>query len=938
MPVPTDTDDFTPALGCLVSPAIGELAAQLGEVAGLTRAECDVIALAATECLYHVVHPKVSRVLLLELNAARVTGRLAGADARGRWDEFMAVASDRSYWDDLVEHYPSLMGRLDRIVANRVAAVAEFAVRYAADKEAIGLGDLTGVAFGAGDSHRDGRTVAIVTAEAGRVVYKPRSVAIDAALANLLDFVSEGASAGHRIRVPAVIERPGYGWAEHVEHRYCRDDAELAMFYRGIGEWLAVMRLLSGVDLHAENMIAVGPVPMVIDCETLFTPVVEEQVSGYGRATDRAVAMVDRTVLSSGLLPGRGTVLGWRGVDMSAVGALPGEQPTVNQPVIIDAGSDTARLGFAPVELQPSANHPSATPELARFWGSIVDGFDDVDARLRVLDRDGTLEPALAAMADCPIRVVPRATEAYAELGRMLWHPVSLHDPEPAIARAIHLLTRMHETAALAPGDPVVVRAEVEDLLYGDVPFFTTTGRRGRLDGPGGTAWLPERDLVAGALTRWRAADLPLERQVIRATLVNAYLNDGWVSDGKGLTRAHPHPADLDRRRRAAAAGIMTRLSDAAIRSDEDGTATWIASILNETGRAVQPLSSDLYLGAPGVAVALAAYLREESAGRADPVPGLTDLLRGVLTTMRLTQDQAGRDRREEMSLRPQPPGAYIGVGSQIWAYLLLERLAPDYVPDAVERAVALGDLMPAALAANDVFDVTFGTAGAIPALLDLAARTGEERFLATAVTAGDLLAAGARRDSRGARWGFFRWPDGMGGFAHGASGIGWALRLLGQATGAGTYLRLAQEAAAFEETTYDPVVGSWRDLRREGTDMAGTAAAWCHGALGIGLSTLDDDVRQRAAEAVWASGLGSNHTLCHGDLGSWELLATTRPAGVERITVEARIISDLELNGPVSGVTQDIFSAGLLAGLGGIAYQLLRMHPRCDLPSVLIR
>lgn len=119
---------------------------------------------------------------------------------------------------------------------------------------------------------------------------------------------------------------------------------------------------------------------------------------------------------------------------------------------------------------------------------------------------------------------------------------------------------------------------------------------------------------------------------------------------------------------------------------------------------------------------------------------------------------------------------------------------------------------------------------------------------------------------------------------------------------------------------------------------MAGTAAAWCHGALGIGLSTLDDDVRQRAAEAVWASGLGSNHTLCHGDLGSWELLATTRPAGVDRITVEARIISDLELNGPVSGVTQDIFSAGLLAGLGGIAYQLLRMHPRCDLPSVLIR
>jgi hypothetical protein len=137
----------------VVSPAIGELAAQLGEVVGLTRAECHVITVTATECLYHVVHPKVSRSCHWN-STPRVTGRLAGAGARGRWDEFVAVANDRSYWDGLVEHYPSLTGQLDRIMANRVAAVAEFAIRYAADKEAIGLGDLTGAAFGAGDSHR----------------------------------------------------------------------------------------------------------------------------------------------------------------------------------------------------------------------------------------------------------------------------------------------------------------------------------------------------------------------------------------------------------------------------------------------------------------------------------------------------------------------------------------------------------------------------------------------------------------------------------------------------------------------------------------------------------------------------------------------------------------------------------------------------------------
>ena len=37
-------------------------------------------------------------------------------------------------------------------------------------------------------------------------------------------------------------------------------------------EMLSLMRLLSGSDLHAENLIAHGPHPVVVDCETLFTP------------------------------------------------------------------------------------------------------------------------------------------------------------------------------------------------------------------------------------------------------------------------------------------------------------------------------------------------------------------------------------------------------------------------------------------------------------------------------------------------------------------------------------------------------------------------------------------------------------------------------------------------------------------------------------------
>src|SRR5260370_17510865 len=125
-----------------------------------------------------------------------------------------------------------------------------------------------------------------------------------------------------------------------MEHCYAAGDEELLTFYRGIGEWLAIMRLLGGSDLHAENMIAHRGSPVLIDCETVFTPKIPPSPSGYGRAAHRAAQLISGTVLSVGLLPGRGIGLGWPGVDNSAVGMLPGLHPVQAQPASLLPNSD----------------------------------------------------------------------------------------------------------------------------------------------------------------------------------------------------------------------------------------------------------------------------------------------------------------------------------------------------------------------------------------------------------------------------------------------------------------------------------------------------------------------------------------------------------------------------------------------------------------------
>lgn len=943
---------FDRSLGCLVSPALDELATQLSFVGGLSARERDVITDATRESLYTILHSKVSRLLVLELNAARVTGRLSGEDSEQRWQQFLELSSQRSFWDDLASHYPSLW-RVDAIVRKRCMASLRFAQRWTADRHRLqGLctGDpveMNELSFGAGDSHRGGSTVAIVRGEGSGVVYKPRSLAIDSALRGFVAELADAYGSALSVRVPEAMDCGDYGWAEFVTHRFAAGNEELVSFYRGIGHLLALMRLLSGSDLHAENVIAHGGSPVVVDCETLFTPKIPPSPSGYGGAFDRAGELIARTVLSAGLLPGRGMVLGWRGVDLSAVGMLPGQQPMQRQLGILGAGSDKAHVGPILVEAPVSQNHPSPRPALADYWPEVLRGFDELTATLQRLDATGSLRPRLRVFEDCRIRVVLRATEIYAEIGRMLWHPVSLHNPEPARQRAFGLLEKMAANVSVAPRDPAVINAEIDELLEGDIPYFFAVVREGRLHGPHGTYWLPHCHLVEAALADWRSADFALERRVIQASLMSAYINDGWKSPGTSALRTHARGGDLEARRRRLVAQIIQSIVTNAIYAD-DSSVAWIAPVLTATGWSVQPLQQDLYNGISGLTLLLGAYLRETAAGRADAINELERLFAAVLHTLHLGEAKRERLGDEGLRVRPLPPGAYLGLGSQIWTYVVLADWELDG-GDGLQRACKLADQIPTAAAMDDAHDLLSGSAGAITPLLALASKTGDERYVRIASQLGDLLYERAKRRNGQAYWPRIDSPGGMGGFAHGVTGIGWALTRLARATGSAQHEQLAQEAFAFEDALFDEQEQNWRDLRM--LEGAKTAAAWCHGAVGIGLAHLNLDstlthastrnLVRRAALATWRLGMGWNHCACHGDLGAWELLDHAIAAGEAPKELSASylldvILTSLEQDGTSCGMGRNAFTPGLLPGLGGVAYQLLRAHPKHDLPSIL--
>lgn len=928
-------DTFASIVDKLIADILASTAAAIRALPGLDSAEQAALIAEAGRALHESAERKLNRVLLLELHAAKLGGQLTAPDERGKFLQFVALAQRDAFRQTLRQRYPVLESRWQRALGQQAAAMVCLAERIALDRDRLATlldtpaGPLRAVRLGEGDVHDGGHTVAQLSFAGGKLMYKPRSLAVDAALQAFLDELFRDEV--DAIRIPAVLDRGAYGWTAFAEHRYCADADELRVFYRNVGHWLAVMRLLGGTDIHHENLIACGPVPCVVDVESLFVPDPAMKPSGLGDAVDLADAVIRASVLRTGLVPFRAPLLGLDGVDISAIGALPGEQPMIRVPEIVRHGTTEAHVDLVSVELGRAKNHPCERPDISRYWGDIVEAFRDLTARLAALRRAGTLAPMLTRFVGCRIRRIRRPTQIYVEVMRMLWHPASLHDEPAALERARDLLEKNAAVFPIAPSDPVEIAAEIEDMRHGDVPVFAHLLEPTQLD-----------DVFRG----WLAMRVELEELTIRGALVTAHLNARLNDDKRvpyDLTPRQPSAHELDRRRRAMAALTLRELLRLCVRGD-DGSVTWISPILGRGGWAMRSLQANLYVGLGGIALALAGYRHEMRQGRADPVDGVDTALAGVLSVLRST----GEARPAEAL------GGFIGLGSEVLVWLSLYGIEarPEWLAMAIRQGHALADWK---IDEEPVFDMLEGVAGAILPLLHLAEATGDARWLDAAARAGRRLEQAAIVDTRGARWPASVFNEPLGGFAHGCTGIGWALTRLGL-TAAGSeaerrrWHRLGEQAFDFEESLFDAAAGNWIDVRKpDSRDFPNT---WCHGSVGIGLAACDLyertgeprhlDVLRRAVAAARRGGWGYSHTLCHGDLSLWELLMRasrfvpdlTPP---EALPGSAVILSSIEEHGIVGGLARDAFTPGLMSGISGSIHQLLRMHPQCRLPSPLL-
>ncbi|MEV0283865.1 type 2 lanthipeptide synthetase LanM family protein [Kribbella sp. NPDC050820] len=846
-----------------------------------------------------------SRTFVLELARARDRGELAGDTPAERFLDFTRRLVGGSELAEFLAAYPVLARVLGESCRQGVEGHLELLARLAEDRESLVTGLLDGRDPGAladidpaGDPHRGGRSTATLTfADGRRVVYKPRSLNLHSHFNELVCWLND--KTGLDIQTVSLLPRDGFGWSEYVVHQPCRDLADVRRFYHRQGALLALLYVLDGTDMHYENLIAVGEQPVLVDVETLFHP---SHAPTGALSRDPAYRALLSSVYRTALLPL--LVSGEHGVaDMSGLGGDAGATAPTSVVDWADAGTDSMHLVRRPGTTHGARNRPrlnGADIEPRDHEVAVLTGFQaayEAISRHReeLIGADGFL----ARCASDQIRFVPRSTSLYTGLLDEATHPDALRNAAGR-SQLLDLLWDADE------GLHVVVPFELADLWAGDVPLFTARPDSRDVwasDGARIPNVLATEGLAAVEAKIAGLGDIDEHRQkwVISATLATRPEPIVHASTAAlpGVSATEADPDHL----LAAATDIADEIM-AQAHSDSGGAANWLGlELLDDHHWAVRPMGAGLSNGYTGTALFLAQVGALTGAGK------YCELARDAIRPIPTLLEALAADPESAQLVGPGLHGlGGISYGlarlrdllddSDLTSWLtasleLSEKLQPDEFPSYAEGAA--GGL--AAMQAIQGF----------PVATRLAKHYAEELV--------DTVELGLRRGRVAADH----------GLARGYQGIAWALGRYG--VPGDRYTDAARAAADLD--------------RRERPGGHG----WCSGDAGTVLARLSAGVPadleaylRTAAERPVLADL----SLCHGELGAVEplvWLAERDHAAVE--TVRRRrtglVLAAVQQYGPQCGTPRSVTSPGLLTGLAGIGYGLLRLAFTKRVPSVLL-
>ncbi|GIO22993.1 type 2 lanthipeptide synthetase LanM family protein [Oceanobacillus sp. J11TS1] len=888
-----------------------------------------------------------SRTLILELNVARVSNQLKGKTSEERATYYNEVMlNDEEYLQSIREEYLVLSRLLAIKTKYWIQNTYDILCRFYKDKplletnfnEGKPLGTVVSIDTGSdvSDSHNEGKTVAIFTfKENTKIVYKPRSLEVDEKFNDFINYLNS-IGLKYKLKTVRTINKGSYGWSEFIQHKECQETKELNGFYRRIGSYLAILYALNAVDFHHQNLIAQGEYPVLIDLESLFHNNSRySDSSAFSKAQDK----IEQSVLRIGLLPRKiGSKDGIEGIDLSGLGAQEGQVSPHKTTVIVDRDKDTIRIEERNYPIPVSHHRPMMRGKpinAADYEEDIIVGFKETYSYF--MNHKEDLLESIDRFKDVTVRQILRGTSRYANLLRISLHPDFMRD---GLDREM-ILGKLWLDTKLNPYLKHVVHSEKNDLFSGDIPYFYSKPKSTHL-------WNSKDNIInhyfktcalkeiQTKINNLNKIDCDEQISFIRtAILVIKDDNHKQKYLNKNIKKSF-QPNDFLQE----AIKIGEYLAKRAVEGEQDGKKdlSWIGSFVDnkrEDQFKISPTNSTLYEGVSGISLFFAylGYHTNSEYFTEISKQSLVPVLKNIPSSIDI--------------------GAFGGIASYLYLLDHLSLLWNDeqLILDALHPSL---DKLENLIEKDNNNDILTGAAGTAIVLCNLYKRYKNKRIYSLIKKCGDQLIDNLHVMEVGVGWKVEANPQPASGFAHGASGIIWALYEIYRLTNDPVYKKVADKGLEFEKTLFVSERNNWADIKlNDGSFRHENFVAWCNGAAGIGLSRLlllpynqQEHIRNDAKiamEKTLESGFEHDHSLCHGDLGNLDILTygakelKDRDLEIKASQLSHQILWDIKKRGWLTGFEKNNESPSLMMGYAGIGLGLLKIFSPTQVPSVLM-
>ncbi|MEK4360748.1 type 2 lanthipeptide synthetase LanM family protein [Paenibacillus sp. FSL M7-1455] len=926
------------------------------------------------------------KTTMLEITIASRLGELTAELPNERYQEYFKLLEDPHHLKVFFDTYPVLARCLTEHTLMFSSYVREIIVHYSSDwikfNSKMGNGCnfdcLSGIEIGAGDTHNAGKSVAILKFNSGaKLVYKPHSLRIDECYSAMLDWINQR-GIKYLLSSPNVLNCGAYGYHEFISHTPCQSIMEVEQFYYRLGALTALCYICGSTDYHNENIIASGSQPVLIDLETIFTPLTETKLQHT--LGEQSL----RTVFSSLMLPGIYSPNSLLDIDLSAVGGRGGQKSQLMKiQRINNVATDEASLiddNYTTAERQ---NRPLLNGEyidVLTYTKNIIEGFCDL-YRLLLTHRDTFVRDILLPYSDATGRHVFRATDVYGKLLSHSMHPDYLQNESDRN----RLLNIMANNSTFPP--QAVIEREIEQMQRQDIPYFMFSLNSHDLYDMNGVCirdFYPMSiiELVEHYLVQLSEDDLSKQMQYLRwslSSLDDTHHNDGHsYSKRSDMYDRHTTVLVHNENRIAQYQQCATSIGNSIIRrivktNDTNMLCIGFAMVGEENKHKPVWLEHNMYNGLGGYVL----YLAQLTHITCDQqYREMAQQLLNAIQSNKLKLDVDSESLKEITT----STSVFLGEGAHIYELNYCGLLWKDdtLLEDAKSRLPVLIE----AIEQETEYDIIAGLAGCIIVMLRVYEALHDLAYLHVAQAAGERLYTlmeelnfdaeskvspdGLTNQYVGDNYSTTNGQVLLTGLSHGAAGLAWAFtwlaRLSNNYSNQSTcqqYLIMANRLLVYENHYYSEIEKNWRDLRY--TDSHVFADFWCHGAPGIALARaetmfqleamnllhtqewkfVNQDYKNALQTLLNRGNAYNSFCLCHGILGNSDiLLHLSKLTNDPNLTDVAndwalQAIVDYESYKSSDRLIARLECDGLMTGIVGMGYEYLRLLDN-RVPSIL--